>query len=299
MDREPATRDLDHASTAFSDRLLKRWALWWRRPFRWSSADSYRDACHRLHERFTLRSRSEPDIVWRCCPYWPRTLVNKWNSREFAQKHGCRVPELYWHGRQIAKIPFASLPTRYVVRPVWGAAQSGVHVVADGKELLRKLPSAVIPRRVLREHGPVALTPLLIEEFIPPDDGSAGFPIEYKCHTFGSKVAAIQVIERTALHANAHRFYTPDWDSFPDLMDGYYPLAGPRAPPRCLDEMLETATRLGTAIGTYMRIDFFASDAGAVFNEFSSTPQIRRPGYTRCCEEMFGALWQQQFPDAV
>jgi len=239
--------------------------------------------------------------MWQCCPHWPRTLVNKWNSREFVQKHGCRVPALYWHGRWIAKIPFASLPPRYVVRPVWGAARSGVYVVADGQELLRKVPAieAAVRRRLFREHGPMAVTLLLIEEFVPAEGGGGRLPIEYKCHTFGSTVAAVQVIERTGPHSGTHRFYTPRWEPFPDVMDGNYPLAPRRGPPRCLEEMLGAATRLGEAIGTYMRVDFFASDAGAVFNEFSSTPQVHKLAYTRCCEETFGALWHQQFPDAV
>lgn len=64
-----------------------------------------------------------------------------------------------------------------------------------------------------------------------------------------------------------HRYYTPRWVPFPNVMDTNYPLATPRAPPRSLDEMLTAARRLSKAIGTYLRIDFFDSAAGAVFNE--------------------------------
>jgi hypothetical protein len=63
--------------------------------------------------------------------------------------------------------------------------------------------------------------------------------------------------------------------------------------------MLGMAMRLSEAIGTYMRIDFFDGAAGAVFNEFSSTPQVQTLPYTRHCDEMFGALWQQRFPEVV
>ena len=301
MDRESATRVPDAAHGGFWDRLVMRRELWWGQPFRWGHAHSYRDALHRTCERFAVRSRTDPDTAWRCCPHWPRTLLNKWNSREFAQKHGCRVPALYWHGRQIAKIPYASLPPQYVIRPVWGAVTSGVHAVVDGQELLGKLPgtAADIRRRLFREHGPVAATPLLVEAFVPSEGADCRLPIEYKCHTFGRTVAAVQVLERTGRLTGIHRYYTARWEPFPDVMDAHYPLAPPRAPPRCLDEMLGVATQLGQAIGTYMRIDFFDGVAGAVFNEFSSTPQVQRPVYTRYCDEMFGALWQQRFPDAV
>lgn len=287
----------NHAHAGFSARLVQRRELWWGEPFRWGRVHSYRDALHRIRERFVRRVRAEPDAEWQCCPQWPRTLVNKWNSREFAQKHGCRVPALYWYGRRIGTVPYA-LPARYVIRPVWGTVSTGVHVVVDGRELLRNLPATGtdIRRLLFREHGPVAATPLLIEEFVPAKNGEGRLPIEYKCHAFGEMIAAIQVIERTGPDAGFQRYYTPRWEQFPDVMDTNYSSAPLREPPPNLDEMLDSATRLSQAIGTYMRIDFFDSAAGAVFNEFSSTPQVRTLTYTRYCDEMFGALWQQRFP---
>lgn len=301
MDREAPTRVGNRAHAGFSARLVHRRELWWGEPFRWGRAHSYRDALHRTRERFALRCRTEPDASWQCCPQWPRTLVNKWNSREFAQKHGCRIPDLYWHGRRIACVPFASLPTRYVIRPVWGTAMRGVHVVAHGWELLRNVPATDVDirRRLFREHGPMAATPLLVEEFVPGEAGESRLPIEYKCHLFGDTIAAVQVIERAGSQTGIQRYYTPRWEPFPDVMDTNYPLAPPRAPPASLDEMLAAARRLSKAIGTYMRIDFFDSAAGAVFNEFSSTPQVQTLPFTRYCDEMFGALWQQRIPGAV
>ena len=90
MDREGATRVPNRAQAGFSARLAKRQELWWGKPFRWGHVHGYRDALHRTRERFALRSRSEPDAAWQCCPQWPRTLVNKWNSREFCAE--ARLP---------------------------------------------------------------------------------------------------------------------------------------------------------------------------------------------------------------
>ena len=291
----------DRERATFSERLRARRALWWGRPFHWSHLQSYREALHRTRERYTARSRDDPDAAWQCCPHWPRTLVNKWNSREFAQKHGCRVPALYWHGRRVAQIPFATLPAQYVIRPVWGTAAAGVYVVADGQELLRGVPvtAADIRRRLLREHGRVAATPLLVEAFVSAEDGACRMPTEYKCHAFGGTIAAVQVLERTGQLTGLHRYYTASWEPFPDAMDTNYQLAPPSERPRCLDELLGAATRLSQAIGTYMRIDFFGSAAGPVFNEFSSTPQVRASVYTPYCDALFGDLWQRRFPDAI
>jgi len=55
-------------------------------------------------------------------------------------------------------------------------------------------------------------------------------------------------------------------------MDVGLPEAEVRDPPACLAEILRHAAVLGTRLGTYVRIDFFATDRGCVFNEFSSMP---------------------------
>ena len=285
----------------FTERLLARRALWWGRPFRWQSAHAWRDALHRTRERWASRCASDPDAAWRCCAHWQRTLVDKAVSRAFAQKHDCRIPPLYWQGRRIGAIPFASLPARYAIRPVRGTAASGVYVIVDGRDVLRDVPltAAELRGRLLREHGPLSLTPLLVEAYVPADGGPSPMPVEYKVHTFGNVVGAVQVLERTGQRTGIHRYYTPHWEAFPDAMDTHYALAPPRPPPRDLDLMLADSTRLGRAIGTYMRVDFFGSPAGAVFNEFSSTPQVQAPAYTPGCDALFGALWQRHFPDAA
>ncbi len=285
-------------AVGFTRRLRERRALWWGHPFRYRSWRSYPDALHRLRERFALRRADEPDEAWRCCERWQRTVVDKWNGREFAKKHGCRLPDLYWFGRRPASVPFESLPPQFVIRPTRGTRRRGVHVVADGRGLLRGDPAgpAELRERLIRERGRLAATPILVEQFVPTEDGRYRLPIEYKCHTFGDTVAAIQVLERTGPVKARHRYYTPAWEPFRDLMDVANPLADVRGPPPCLDEMLRLAVRLGQALGTYMRIDFFSSERGCVFNEFSSTPEVEGPAYTEHCDEVFDALWREKLP---
>jgi hypothetical protein len=255
---------------------------------------------HRRREGRTFRHRLDPDEFWRCCAAWPRTLINKWNGREFAERHGCLVPELYWWGSDPARAPIESLPDHFVVRPVFGTVRRGVQVVADGWELLRNQPASAaevrdrLPRR--RRFRPHRR--LLIEEFVRSEDGELVLPIEYKCHTFGDTVAAVQATKRTGAHEATHRFYTPDWEPLADPMSVAVPLDDRRDPPGCLDQMVSQAMTLGAEIGTYMRIDFFATDRGCVFNEFASLPGGGR-GFTPYADELFGALWAARFPSAV
>lgn len=287
----------------FSRRLRRRHELWWGRPRGLSDWRRAPDVLHRLAERRRFRSRNDPDEAWHCCEYWQRTLINKWNSREFVARHGVPQPELYWCGRSLWKLPVRSLPARFVVRPVFGRKRRGVYVVANGRELLRKesLGAEALRRRLVREHGLLLLEPILVEGFAAPEDGGDRLPTECKVHVFGDVVAAIEMLERTSIRPGATRvrFFTSEWEPFRDPMLTTSPLAEVRDAPRGLDEMLACALRLGAAFGTYVRIDFFATDRGCLFNEFSSTPAYRSLGYTPYCDELFESLWREKFPDAT
>ena len=282
----------------FKQRLKRRRAKWWGHPFRWTSAASYTRIPHRLAERVAWRSANDPDEAWRCCNAWPRTLINKWNGRQYALKHGCRVADLYWFGRSPRRIPFDALPPQFVIRPVHGYGRRGVLVVADGQELLRggSASPSELRRHLSRDRSTRIGNRLLVEAFVRADDGRYRLPLECKLHMFGETVAAIQVIPRTGVDAIAQRYYTASWEPMLDRMDAASELAPLMDPPACLDEMIGHAVRLGRSLGTYMRIDFFSSDDGAVFNEFSSMPYIQPTPY---CDERFGALWREKCRDAV
>jgi teichuronopeptide biosynthesis TupA-like protein len=289
----------------FSERLTARRHLWWDRPTR-RRGQGLGDVAHWLRDKHTFRSREDQAETWRCCPYWQRTLIQKWNSREFASKYGCRVPELYWHGGPFSRPPLESLPDHFVVRPVRGAARRGVLVVSGGRELLRdesatdsELRTELSRLRRLRYPRRLSYpTAILIEEFVREEDGGYRLPLEYKCHVFGESVAAISVTERTGMKTGKLRFYTPGWEPCPDPMNVELPQAEIRDPPACLEEMLRQASTLGAQLQTYMRIDFFATDRGCVFNEFASLPGDGL-GWTPYCNDLFGALWAERFPDAA
>ena len=284
----------------FQQRLDRRAERWWGHPFRWKSWRSYADTSHRISERTTWRSSSDPDERWRCCDVWPRSLINKWNGREYAAKHGCRVPELYWHGRWPWQIPFDRLPPAFVIRPAYGFAKRGIFVVDSGRELLRDEPisPAEIRRRLVRGRAVDQWSRLMAEEFVTDQRGRYQPPVEAKCFTFGARVAAIQVIDRAASRARMapERHYTAEWQPFAQRLDDTRETGPLMDPPACLDEMVRSASRIGHTLGTFMRIDFFISDKGAVFNEFSSMPYIVPTPYA---DAWLGDLWEENFPNAT
>jgi hypothetical protein len=282
----------------FTERLATRRRLWWDPPWP-GRGRTVGDALHRLSERRTHRRRDDPDEAWRCCAFWPRTLLNKWNGREFAARHGCPLPELYWHGSDRSAPAPDALPDAFVIKPEFGANKQGVAVVVEGEERLRGGP--VTNLRLGRSSGgrPHRPMPILIEEFVRPDSGDGWLPLECKLHVFASEVAAVELVTREAAHVGMHRYYTPDWEPIEDEINTFLPPdEALRARPRSLAAMLDLASAIGGDLDTYMRIDLFLTAGGFRFNEFSSLPL--GGGYnTPRCDRWFGELWAAHCADAT
>lgn len=276
----------------FSERIQRRRRLWW--------GVGGRRSLHQMAELFAWRARDDADRRWRCCPYWPRTLANKWNARQFALRHGLAVPELYWVGRRPAALPLAALPADFVVRAVHGTRGARVLVVRDDHELLGDTPAArdALPAMLRARFGRLARWPLLVEECALDEGGGAGLPVEYKCYTFGATVGAIEVVCRTTRHTARIGHYTPHWEPFDAVLQTAHPPAPRLPPPRCLAEILHIAATLGAACGTFMRFDCFASTRGALFGEVSTTPHDGRR-FTPAADALLGALWQRTIPDCI
>jgi len=227
-------------------------------------------------------------------------LSNKWNAREFAVRHAARVPALYWFGRRTAAIPVERLPAPFVIRRVWGTTGNCVFVFAKGRELLR---DREVSRQDLRQmaqtdFGRLSYIPWLVEEFVGSDGDKPALPVEYRFYTFGDTVAVIEAIRRRTIGDHAHGFYTPSWEWIDEVVNVRLPLDERREPPHCLDEMLAVARRLGSAYGTAVRVDQYATSAGAVFGEFSSIPHGGK-NFTPFANDYLGEVWQRVFPDGV
>jgi hypothetical protein len=281
----------------FTERLVRRRRVWWGPPLP-GRGRSVADALHRLRERREPRSRHDPDEHWRCCESWPRTLLDKWNAREFAAKHGAPQVKLHWFGSDHGEAPLDSIGDRFVIRPTRGSNKQGVLVVLDGTERLfgGSATGADLRARLPRSRLLRRPAPMLLEEFAEPHDDGL-LPLEYKTHTFGGHVGVVELMSRTWANDPRHRYYTPDWTLLPNL-NTYADEDDLRDPPPCLGDMLSHASRLGEQIGTYMRIDFFVSNRGCLFNEFSSTPL--GGGYnTPDGDRILGELWAERIGDAV
>jgi hypothetical protein len=286
---------------AYSERIARRLEVWWQKPRNYRDPKTYTDYLHQLRERNTFRSRFDSDENWRCCARWPRSLINKWNSREFALKHGCRVPELYWYGRDLRHVRSQSLPDRYVIRQTFGSGRERVYVFCGGREVTkgRQVSEDEVRANLGGAFRSVVRGRILVEEFV------------------GRIVGAIEVFRRShrrlaprsyleGLGLTEHRCYSAAWEPFEDpffkadylrTSYGNAPSSDPHPRPDFLPELIAAGKRLGLACGTPVRVDYLAGEEGIFFNEFATTPAIG--ALTPFADEYLGRLWQETFPDDI
>jgi hypothetical protein len=300
----------------YSERIARRLEVWWQKPRNYQHPKTYTDFLHQLRERNTFRNRFDADESWRCCAHWQRSLSNKWNAREFASRHGCRVPELYWYGRDLRHAPFESLPDHYVIRQSFGSGRRQVFVFGGGREIPsgREVGEDEMHRKLGGTFRSFVRGRILVEEFVGRKSGTCEMPLECKLFMFGDTVGAIEVFRRShrrlapesyleGLGLTEHRCYSAAWEPFEDPFFtadyirrsyGMVPSTDPYSRPDFLPELIAAGRRLGLAYGTHVRVDFLVGEKGVFFNEFGTTPSIT--ALTPFADEYLGRLWQETSP---
>lgn len=224
-------------------------------------------------------------------PYWQRILSNKANSLYFAEKLGCKVPEVYWQGRDINEIDFTLLPKQFVIKPTIGHSCNNVYLMDKGYNHMDK---QIYTTKELRNAMDSVLkqnhqNEFIIEEFLRSEDGIYRIPLDYKVHTFNGEIACIEVIDRKAPSIGLVNVFDDKWNVVENI-GRRYTLGDNLTPPRCLDEIIRHCKALSKVYKIYVRIDFYATDKGAVFGEFTPTPGIGI-GFTRKANAMLTRYW--------
>lgn len=232
------------------------------------------------------------DDEWHCCPYWRRRLTNKLTGRAFAVRHGVPVPELYWYGKNIDEIPFDNLPSSYVIKTSFGAGAKQVLPIINGINVFNDEPyTNDMIRGFFREHmafvHPYGY--LMIEELLRPESGES-IAKDYKVYVFDGIAHYITVVNRLTRKSE---YYTREWGKVTRQMNAKYQIGEYEPRPKYHKELIEYAERLGKACGhTHARIDFFITDKGCVFGEFTATPS-GGGGFTPYANRLFGRLWRE------
>ncbi len=246
----------------FSERIKNRHKIFWEVP----DAEKIKN---------TIMDAGDPIEKWEDVKNWQRKLSNKYNSREFAKKHNCRVAELYWKGRDYNSIDFDNLPQNYVIRPTNGHSLNMVFLIKnainlmDGKKYSKEDIKEVMAK-ALKQNKKLEF---LIEEFIRTENGEYKIPDDFKFYMFDGQIGCIQVINRLNNTTGYTSWYDENWNLLPNLTTNY-PEGKEQPIPKCLPEMIEYSRELSKSYKIFIRIDFYATDKGVVFGEFTPTPGL-------------------------
>ena len=243
--------------------------------------------------RNTKMRAADPVEKWKDVKNWQRKLSNKYNSREFAKMHHCKLPELYWKGRDLDTLDLDKIPRHYVIRPTVGHSSGLVFLMNESINLMDgKTYSAENIKEVLQTAlSKNAELEFLIEEFLRTEEGEYKIPDDFKLYMFNGEVATIQVINRLSPSRGTTACYDESWQPMENI-NTYYTSGNYQPPPKCLHEMVEKAKELSQSYEIFVRIDFYATDKGAVFGEFTPTPFLGS-NFTPFADQLFISYWDK------
>lgn len=241
----------------------------------------------------TIMQKSDPPEKWKDVENWQRKLHNKYNSREFARKYDCKVPELYWKGKDFHTLNFENLPHQYVIRPTILHSSRGVFLMNNSINLMdgKSYSKEEIKEALATTLDQNLKIEFLVEEFLRTESGEYRIHDDYKFYMFDGKIASIQVINRVSAKGGCNTWYDENWNQMKNITSNYS-VGKVQKPPRCLPEMKEYARRLSKAYEIFARIDFYATDKGVYFGEFTPTPASGK-GFTPAGDKFLADYWDR------
>lgn len=201
-------------------------------------------------------------------------LADKFKVREYIEGKGYSslLTPLIGVYKAVDDIDFSSLPERFALKANYGA---GMNLICCNKSELdieesKKKIQSWLNKKIYsnsERHYNLIEPQIVCEEFI--DDGTGGFPIDYKFMCIKGKVFCILACNN---RENGHASYLPYSCSWEALYD-YSKDAAPSLleKPQNLNEMISVAETLSTDMDL-IRIDLYSNGERIWFGEITLTP---------------------------
>lgn len=219
-------------------------------------------------------------------------LADKHSVRAYVRSCGCEhiLPKQYGYYTKGAQLNYDSLPEKFALKANWGA---GMNLICTDKsnytqEQLRSQIDKWIASPSFgysERHYNLINRKVVCEEFI--DDGTGGFPVDYKFLCLKGNVRAILVCNGRESGHTDYIPYDSEWNPLMDycVENHYKSELLPR--PKNLDEMIIIATKLASGIDM-VRVDLYSDGNQIWFGEMTLTPDgcIFRRWSNKAIDEM-------------
>jgi len=130
----------------------------------------------------------------------------------------------------------------------------------------------------MRRYEELALTlgpdtRFLVEEFVQDYDQAFTIPRDFKVFVADGKASIIQVIDRNpAKKDRTNSFFDRNWIHIAQRIKCNYKSGPAYARPPALDQILKMSDLIAADISCFYRLDFYLSERGPLFGEFTSYP---------------------------
>lgn len=207
-------------------------------------------------------------------------LTAKPAMRAWISDLGLPLPELYAGPLPLAALRARDLPARYVVKPVNGANNDGVVLVKDGFDHFRNQPlegglETYLGALYSREFD--AAPHVLVEECLIDIeqrlDPVLVIPRDFKVFTVAGNAAYTRVHDRNARDGRRSlASFDRNGKRLPSTLKGWPEAAEDMALPEGYAHLIEMAEEISRKLPWLLRLDFYLTDRGPVFGEFTTFP---------------------------
>ncbi|MCR5850752.1 MAG: hypothetical protein K6G92_08590 [Bacteroidaceae bacterium] len=203
-------------------------------------------------------------------------LADKYEVRKYVKECGCEniLPHLYGFYTQGSQFDMTTLPEKFALKANWGATMNLICVDKSKytQEMIRKQIDSWLSTPSYNNnerHYDLIKRKIICEEFI--DDGTGGFPIDYKFICLKGNIRVILVCNgRETGHAD-YIPYDIHWNAKMDYCISKHEKSEILPRPKNLESMIATAKRLASGIDM-VRIDLYSNGSKIWFGEMTLTP---------------------------
>lgn len=203
-------------------------------------------------------------------------LADKYAVRKYVEEKGFSdilTPLIAVYNRS-EDINFDTLPDKFAMKANFGA---GMNIICTDKRNIDYEKARDEVNQWLRvkhyseseQHYNLIEPKIVVEEFI--DDGSGGFPVDYKFMCIHGKVFCILGVNGREKGHGSYLPYSIEWKPMPEYYRGDTTASEVLARPNNLEEMIATAEKLAEGIDL-VRVDLYSNGSRIWFGEMTLTP---------------------------
>ena len=247
---------------------------------------------------FSERIRDRHLRWWRHKDDIPLKNVGElFKGRKFAKSLGVDVPKVFKFLPSVKEIPeFKEIGDEFVIKPYLGFSNSNPYYLKNGHDLstneikTREEIVGALNKQAIGESRMIA-----IEELLISCDQNEKIPHEYRFYVFGNRIAFCQVLgtkNQMSLKGKAEWFFDENFVPINfQIMENQLQTTTQLMKPDCWEDLVHVCKKLGSELNRFTRIDLYATNRGAVFGRFVSTPHGGR-GFTKIADKWLGDFWK-------